>query len=596
MTIEHDKDLTRQTTFHVPAGTALYAEYSSAGELLTLSRTKEFIENEVLSIGGGSNLLFLNKFRGMVIHSAITGIQEYSKDDENVFVIAGAGESWDGLVQWCIERDIAGLENMVGIPGEVGASAVQNVGAYGAEAGDFIHSVECFDVDTRKTLILKNEECRFGYRDSIFKHEAKGKYIVLRVSYRLRRSKLAQNLEYAPLKQYAGELGRTPTLRELAGEIRRLRDSKLPNPDLIGSAGSFFKNPVLHKYFYEEEIETRGIDLSPYPVSDHLVKISAARLIDMAGLKGFQIGGATVWPGQPLVIANTGDATASDVAKLAKHVENVVREKFGITLMPEVNYIDSEIKITILGSGTSKGVPEIGCTCSACQSDDPKDRRLRASVLVETQGLKLLIDASPDFRQQAIRNDINSLDAVLLTHQHYDHVGGIDDLRPLCADRDMPIYANRQTASDLRKRLDYCFRDQRYPGVPGLDLHEVDGYPFRINGLKITPIEVMHGKLPVYGYRIGNFAYITDAKTIPENEMEKLRGLDVLILNCLRIEKEHFAHIILPEALQIISQLQPKRCYLTHSSHKMGRHADTEKQLPEGVFLAYDNETIVIKA
>ncbi len=595
MIIEHDKDLTHLTTFKVPARASLYAEYENEKQLLALSRTPEFIDNEVLHIGAGSNLLFLDSFNGLVLHSGIKGISEYCKDDDNVFVIAGAGVIWSDLVDWCIEHDIAGLENMAGIPGEVGASAVQNVGAYGAEAGDFIHSVECFDTDTRTTVVLKKEECRFGYRDSIFKHEGKGKYIVLRVSYHLRRGTDARNLTYEPLQKYAERIGHTPTLRQLADEVLRLRAGKLPDPALIGSAGSFFKNPVIHRYFYEEEIETRGLDLSPRPISGHHLKLSAAQLIDRAGLKGFRIGGAEVWPAQPLVIANTGGATAENVADVADRVVRTVRDMFGISLSPEVNYIDQKIKVTILGSGTSKGVPEMGCTCETCRSDDPRDKRLRASILVETHGLRLLIDASPDLRQQALRHDLYSIDAVLLTHQHYDHVGGIDDLRPFCADRNMPIYANAETASDLRKRLDYCFRPSRYPGVPGLDLHEVGTQPFRIDGLKIIPVQAMHGKLPVLGYRIGKFAYLTDVKTISESEKEKLSGLDVLIINCLRIEKEHFAHLILHEALSLIDEIKPKLCYLTHASHKLGRYVDTSALLPEHVKLAFDNQTIIIK-
>lgn len=596
MTMEYNKDLTDLTTFKVPAKAAIYAEYEDEKDLLKLSRTPEFTENEFLHIGSGSNLLFLNTFKGIVLHSRIKGIMQYKKDEETVFVIAGAGEKWTDLVDYCIRNGIAGLENMAGIPGEVGASAVQNVGAYGAEAGDFIHSVECFDTISRKKVILKKEECRFGYRNSVFKHEAKGKLIVLKVSYKLRIGKDARNLEYSPLKKFAESLGRTPSTRELADEVIRLRDSKLPNPAFIGSAGSFFKNPEINSYYFQEEIKPRGMDIPVFPASEEgKVKLSGAWLIDNAGLKGSRIGGAEVWPMQPLVIANTGSATGKDVADLASHIVKTVKIKFGIELQPEVNYIDSDIKVTILGSGTSKGVPEIGCTCSTCTSTDPKDKRLRASVLVETHGMRILIDASPDLRQQALRLGLSRLDAVLLTHQHYDHVGGIDDVRPFCFDKDLPIYANPQTAKDLRTRVDYCFREHPYPGVPKLDLHEIECRPFILNGLKITPIEVMHGSLPIYGYRIGDFAYVTDAKTITEQEKQKLKDLDVLILNCLRVKQPHFAHIILPEALELIDELKPKRCFLTHGCHNLGRHQEVSKILPPGVEYAYDGEEIIIQ-
>ncbi|MDE6512210.1 MAG: UDP-N-acetylmuramate dehydrogenase [Muribaculaceae bacterium] len=596
MKIEYDKDLTDLNTLRVPARAAIYAEYESEKELLALSRTPDFIDNEFLHIGAGSNLLFISPFKGIVLHSAVKGIKQYSKDDANVFVIAGAGEKWTDLVDYCLDNDIAGLENMAGIPGEVGASAVQNVGAYGAEAGDFIHSVECFDVDARKTVVLKKEQCSFSYRDSVFKHEAKGRLIVLRVSYCLRKGTDARNLSYRPLKEFADALGRTPSIRELAREVIRIRDSKLPDPRLIGSAGSFFKNPEPSVYFFREEIGPRGYDIPAHPSSkEGRVKLHAAWLIDHAGLKGARAGGAEVWPRQPLVIANTGGATGKDVARLATHVVDTVKMKFGIELEPEVNYIDTSIKVTVLGSGTSKGVPEIGCTCRTCTSSDPRDKRLRASVLVETHGLRILIDASPDLRQQALRHGVSRLDAILLTHQHYDHVGGIDDVRPFCAEHDLPIYTNPQTAHDLRTRVDYCFRKHPYPGVPRLDLHEVECRPFMIKGLKVTPIEVMHGRLPIYGYRIGNFAYVTDAKTIDDGEKDKLRNLDVLILNCLRVKQPHFAHLILPEALELIAELKPKHCYLTHACHMLGRHEDISAMLPDGVEYAYDGEVITIE-
>ncbi len=596
MTIEYNKDLTEYTTFKVPAKANIYAEYENEKELLELSRKPEFIENEFLHIGSGSNLLFLNTFKGIVLHSKIKGITQYKKDEKTVFVMAGAGEKWTDLVDWCISNGIAGLENMAGIPGEVGASAVQNVGAYGAEAGDFIHSVVCFDVSTRKKVILKADECKFGYRDSIFKHQAKGKLIVMQVSYKLRIGNEACNLEYAALKHYAESLGRVPSTRELAEEVIRLRDSKLPNPAEIGSAGSFFKNPEPNKYFFEQEIIPRGNEIPVFPSKEKgKVKLSGAWLIDHAGLKGYKFGGAEVWPKQPLVIANTGNATGQEVADLASHIIKEVKIKYGIELHPEVNYIDSSIKVTFLGTGTSKGIPEIGCTCHTCSSTDPKDKRLRASVLVETHGMKILIDASPDLRQQALRHGLSQLDAILLTHQHYDHVGGIDDVRPFCAEKDLPIFTNRQTAKDLRTRVDYCFREHPYPGVPKLDLKEVDCVPFLINGLKIVPIEVMHGQLPIYGYRIGGFAYVTDAKTIAESEKEKLRDLDVLVLNCLRVKQPHFAHLILPEALELIEELKPKRCYLTHACHMLGRHEEIASILPAGVEYAYDGESITIE-
>ena len=594
MEFKKNHELAPLTTFGLPAKARLFAEYSSADELLKISRTPEFTENEVLHIGGGSNLLFVKDFDGLVLHSRILGITDYRKDDDTVFVIAGAGVKWTDLVDHCVGKGYAGLENMAGIPGEAGASAVQNVGAYGAEARDVIHHVECFDCRWRKTVVFTNEECRFGYRDSIFKHEGKGRYIVLRVSYRLRVGTEARNLGYRPLQELAGRLGRTPTIAEVRDEVLRVRNEKLPDPAELGSAGSFFKNPVVHRHYYEEMIRPEFGDIPYHEVDGHHIKLAAGWLIEHAGLKGAAVGGARVYDRQCLVIVNTGSATASDVVELAARVEKTVSDRYGVTLRPEVNFIDSTLRVTALGSGTSKGVPEIGCRCRVCRSTDPADKRLRASVLVKTHGLSLLIDASPDFRQQALTHDLRYVDAVLLTHSHYDHVGGIDDLRPFAAHGAVDIYLRKDVDSDLRKRLDYCFRDHLYPGVPKLNLRVIDNHPFYIDGVKITPVEVLHGKLPIYGYRIGGFAYITDAKTISDDELDKLRGLDTLIINALQIEK-HFAHLSLDEALDVIRELKPRRAFLTHFNHHIGLNSELLEKLPSDVRPLTDGMTIEVE-
>lgn len=594
MEFKKNHELAPLTTFGLPAKARLFAEYSSADELLKISRTPEFTENEVLHIGGGSNLLFVKDFDGLVLHSRILGITDYRKDDDTVFVIAGAGVKWTDLVDHCVGKGYSGLENMAGIPGEAGASAVQNVGAYGAEARDVIHHVECFDCRWRKTVVFTNEECRFGYRDSIFKHEGKGRYIVLRVSYRLRVGTEARNLGYRPLRELAGRLGRTPTISEVRDEVLRVRNEKLPDPAELGSAGSFFKNPVVHRHYYEEMIRPEFGDIPYHEVDSHHIKLAAGWLIEHAGLKGAAVGGARVYDRQCLVIVNTGSATASDVVELAARVEKTVSDRYGVTLRPEVNFIDRTLRVTVLGSGTSKGVPEIGCRCRVCRSADPDDRRLRASVLVKTHGLSLLIDASPDFRQQALTHDLRHVDAVLLTHSHYDHVGGIDDLRPFAAHGAVEIYLRKDVDSDLRNRLDYCFRDHLYPGVPKLNLRVIDNHPFYIDGVKITPVEVLHGKLPIYGYRIGDFAYITDAKTISDDELDKLRGLDTLIINALQIEK-HFAHLSLDEALDVIRELKPRRAFLTHFNHHIGLNSELLEKLPPDVRPLTDGMTIEVE-
>lgn len=586
-------DLAPYTTFGVHATARLFAEYSSVKDLIRIFRSPEFRANEVLHIGGGSNLLFVRDFDGLVLHSAIKGISLYRKNDHEIFVIAGAGEKWTDLVEWTLDNGLAGLENLSGIPGEVGASPVQNVGAYGVEAGDFIHNVECFDTVTGKTLTIKGADCGFAYRDSNFKHAWKGRYYVTRVSFKLTESDKAASLDYGPLSRLEGELGHAPSPREVADAVLALRNSKLPDPQFVGSAGSFFKNPVVKEYFFREEVLNRHPEVPHYDLPDGMVKIPAGWLIEHSGLKGFRIGGAEVWPNQCLVLANTGNATADDVVALSDHVRDVVSSTFNVHLEPEVNFIDNSLKVTVLGSGTSKGVPEIGCKCYTCISEDPRDKRTRASVLVETNGLKILIDPSPDFRQQMLRHNLYHLDAILITHSHYDHVGGLDDVRPLNTDGKMALYLSKDVNEDLHRRLDYCFREHPYPGVPQFVLNEIDNTPFEISGLKILPIRVFHGKLPILGFRIGDFAYVTDAKTIPEEEKWKLEGLEVLILNALR-EQPHFSHLNLEEALQLIEEVKPAKAYLTHLCHHMGRHEEREATLPPNVRLAYDGLTLTI--
>lgn len=599
--IKYDYDITHLTTFGIPVRAAMFAEYSDVKQLTRLSRTHQFLENEVLHIGGGSNLLFVNDFDGLILHSNIRGITRYDKDSATTYVIAGAGEKWTDLVDWSIAQGLSGLENMAGIPGEVGASAVQNVGAYGMEASDVIHAVECFDLATRTTVRLTAAQCRFGYRDSIFKHSAKGRYIVIRVSYKLKPGTKAECLTYGPLRDFAKRIGHHPTTIEVKKEIERIRNEKLPDPKKTGSAGSFFKNPVLPLSYFTHEVSRLYPDIPYHKVGEDEVKLSAAWLIDRAGMKGKTEGGAIVYPTQPLVIANKGGATASDVTRLAKEIEDKVMERFGIRLSPEVNYIDTAIDVTILGSGTSKGVPEIGCKCAVCKSDDPHDKRQRSSVLLRTHGMNILIDAGPDVRSQMLANDVDSLDAVLLTHSHTDHIGGLDDLRPFCFPKALPLYMREDVEKSVRKHYDYCFVEHPYPGAPKFELQRIDNQSFRLNGLKIIPIEVFHGSLPIFGYRIGAFAYVTDAKKIEEREMEKLYGLDLLILNALR-DRDHFAHLTIEEALNIIEEVKPKRALLTHLCHEAGLHIELCSRLEEfskrtGILVApaFDGERIIVK-
>ena len=252
------------------------------------------------------------------------------------------------------------------------------------------------------------------------------------------------------------------------------------------------------------------------------------------------------------------------------------------------------MKVRFLGTGVSIGVPEIGCKCEVCTSNNIKDRRLRASVLINIGDIRLLIDCGPDFRQQIMNVDFAPINGVLLTHEHYDHVGGIDDLRPFCRFADVDLYGNSITLNALKQRMPYSFTEHRYPGVPAFTLHEVDAHEmFFIEGIGILPIKVLHYRLPIFGYRIGNFAYLTDVKTIPAEEYEKLRNLDVLVIDALRLE-EHLSHLSLDQALEEVKKIAPRKAYFIHMSHHIGLHEVVQKALPENVFLAYDGLEIEV--
>ena len=250
------------------------------------------------------------------------------------------------------------------------------------------------------------------------------------------------------------------------------------------------------------------------------------------------------------------------------------------------------MKIIFLGTGTSTGVPEIGCQCEVCTSKDKRDWRLRTSAVVETEGRRILIDCGPDFRWQVITNRIYQLDAVLITHEHYDHVGGLDDLRPFCRYGEVNVYAEENVAYAIKTRIPYVFAANKYPGVPNINMHAITTEPFEAAGLEIIPIRLMHGKLPILGYRIGRLAYLTDLKTIPESEFPKLEGVDLLVINALRRDSKHPTHAGLDEALAYIQRIQPKEAYLVHESHKIGLHTEVEKLLPPHVHLAYDNLSV----
>ncbi len=248
------------------------------------------------------------------------------------------------------------------------------------------------------------------------------------------------------------------------------------------------------------------------------------------------------------------------------------------------------MEITFLGTGTSQGIPVIGSSHPVCQSENPKDKRLRVSVLLSWDTYNYVIDCGPDFRQQMLRENCSKIDGILLTHEHSDHTAGIDDIRPLYFRQGhMPFFAHQRVFESLYKRYSYIFENEnKYPGAPTIEEIEiVKDKSFIIGGKTVVPIEVLHNELPVLGFRIEDFTYLTDVKTIAEEEINKIKGTKVLVINALR-EKPHYSHLSLSEALQIIEKIKPEKAYLTHISHLLGFHKEVEKKLPENVFLAYD--------
>ena len=252
------------------------------------------------------------------------------------------------------------------------------------------------------------------------------------------------------------------------------------------------------------------------------------------------------------------------------------------------------MKFTFLGTGTSSGVPMISCDCFVCSSQDSRDKRLRTSGMLEKGNTRIVFDTGPDFRQQMLRSGTKELHAVVFTHPHKDHIAGMDDIRAFnfFMKKDMNIYGNRLSMDRVKVEFSYIFEAKDYPGVPKVILHEIDERPFKIGDIELLPIPVMHKDMEVYGYRVENFAYVTDANYISEESMEKLQGLDTLVLNALRWQK-HYSHFTLDEAVEIIQELKPKKAYLTHMSHQLAPHQKVLEYLPEGIEPAYDGLEIV---
>ena len=254
----------------------------------------------------------------------------------------------------------------------------------------------------------------------------------------------------------------------------------------------------------------------------------------------------------------------------------------------------NSLKITFLGTGTSQGIPIIGCDCTVCQSKNPRDKRLRVSILVEYGDTVLVVDCGPDFRQQMLRANVQNVNAILITHEHNDHIIGLDDVRPFNFrnESDMLVYAEERVQKELIARFSYIFKENPYPGAPMVKLLPIsDNTPFKIGNIDIEPIRAMHGYLPVFGFRFGDFTYLTDIKTISESELKKISDSKILVLNALH-RNEHHSHLSLTQAIALIQKVNPEKAYLTHISHQMGLHEEVSKELPSNVELAYDGLSV----
>jgi UDP-N-acetylmuramate dehydrogenase len=324
-------------TFGMDVKTSVFIEYTSVDELKQILQQENLSDKKWLHIGGGSNLLFTGDYEGVILHSAIKGTEIVHEDDESVHVRVGAGEVWDDFVAYAVNQGWYGAENLSLIPGEVGASAVQNIGAYGMEAKDLIVKVEALDVTTGNDSVFTNTECRYAYRESIFKKEWKGRYIITYVTYRLSKSPQF-HLEYGNVKGELEKQGSELTLKNVRDVIIRIREAKLPDPKVQGNAGSFFMNPVIPRMQYESLL-AKYPEMPHYKVDEEWVKVPAAWMIDRCGWKGKRMGNAGVHDKQALVLVNCGGATGQEIITLSQHIQQSVYESFGIAIVPEVNFI-----------------------------------------------------------------------------------------------------------------------------------------------------------------------------------------------------------------------------------------------------------------
>ena len=334
-TRQHDYPLAPHTTFGLPARAAHYIELTDSGDLPEICRLPEFDAATVCWLGGGSNVLFMQDFPSLVVRMATRGIRELERTPDSVLLEAQAGENWHGFVQSSLHMGLGGLENLSLIPGTVGASPVQNIGAYGVEVKDRIHSVRCFDVQSQEWRELSNAECRFAYRDSIFKHEGRQRYVITSVVFRLD-TQFVPNVKYGDLAQVLAEQcgGRAPTAQDVAQAVCAIRRSKLPDPAVLGNVGSFYKNPLVDAA-HAQTLLAQYPQMPHYPQPDGRMKLAAGWLIDQCGLKGKTIGGAAVHDKQALVLVNKNRATAADVRALSDEICRIVAQRFAVDLQPE---------------------------------------------------------------------------------------------------------------------------------------------------------------------------------------------------------------------------------------------------------------------
>ncbi len=334
-----NKDLKKYNSFAISAQAKLFAVFKSEKELLALLTELEQLNEPMLLLGGGSNMLFTKDFEGLVLKNEIKGIQILSQDADSVLIKCGAGEVWHEFVLYCVGKGWAGVENLALIPGTVGASPIQNIGAYGVEVKDTIDSVEAIDVETKTKKRFSNSECTFGYRDSIFKKLLKGKYIITQVTFRLKKQAHV-NTSYGAIQQVLDEKGiKSPTIRDVSNAVIKIRKSKLPNPAQLGNAGSFFKNPEISSTDFDA-LKTKFPEIISFPgTKPDTIKVPAGWLIEQAGWKGKSIGNVGVHRLQALVLVNYGGASGQEIVDLSLEVRKSVKDLFGIELEPEVNMI-----------------------------------------------------------------------------------------------------------------------------------------------------------------------------------------------------------------------------------------------------------------